>query len=228
MRTLFIFLGAGLVASAFAAERDADRVRKHLQSDNYTVTWGPARVVDGSAELDVGDGSGHGFNLAWLRFRPGQGQVDVLSIQLSEGRQPYQSKWLPDTAPVTVQRARMKPDDYATLLHDLAVVNAAKLAPVRRRTTTMSSYDFWVSARVTASRRTVADLDWAGYWASDSEVDFARPQAAVAFARAAVKELDFREHALTEEERAWASARFALDWKRCKDSRDHWQSGRCR
>ena len=62
-------------------------------------------------------------------------------------------------------------------------------------------------------------------WTSDScdaEIDFAKPQAAVALAHTAVETLKFREHALTEEERKWASVKFVRDWKKIKDEESHW------
>jgi hypothetical protein len=152
--------------------------------------------------------------------------VGVLSIQLVEGRHPYKSKWPPDRAPVTVKHAELKPDAYAALLHDLAVVDAAKLSPIPQesghRSAMMSSRDFWVYARLTAKSETLLDLDWAGYWGSLHEIDFAKPQAAVDLARAAVKGLDFKKHTLTAEERSWASEKFARDWKTIKDAEFHW------
>jgi predicted secreted hydrolase len=51
-------------------------------------------------------------------------------------------------------------------------------------------------------------------------VDRAKPEAALAVTHAAVKAIDFKEHALTPEERA--SAKFARDWKNHKDLDTHW------
>jgi hypothetical protein len=222
MRVSFSCIVVALVASALGASPDADRVQEHFKSENYTVTWGTPRAFESGAELEIGDGSGHGFTLGWLRFRPEKGRVDILSIQLNEGRHPYRSKWPPDLASVVVKHAQMKPDAYTALLRDLAVVDAAELHPIRRNSSTGSSRDFWVYARLTAKKKTLIDLDWAGYWYSDAEVGFAKPQAAVALARAAVKGLDFKEHTLTEEERGWASAKFARDWKTIKDLEFYW------
>jgi hypothetical protein len=171
--------------------------------------------------LEIGDGNGHGFTLGWLRFHPGKGWVDVLSVQLDEGRKPYEAKWPPDLAPVVVKHARMKPDAYAALLRDLAVVNAAKLQPIKRNSSSSSSSDFWVYASLTSNKKHCIDLNWAGYKGSDAEVDFAKPRAAVVLAREALKDLDFEEHTLTEEERGWASAKFARDWKKFKDLEFH-------
>jgi hypothetical protein len=66
--------------------------------------------------LEIGDGNGHGSTLNWMRFQPGKDGVDVLSIRLEGKWEQYSSKWPPDRAPVTVKRARMKADAYATLL----------------------------------------------------------------------------------------------------------------
>jgi hypothetical protein len=116
----------------------------------------------------------------------------------------------------------MKPGAYAALLRDLALVAAAELHPVERNSMSGSSRDFWVSARLTANKTALVDLDWAGYWGSMDEVNFAKPQAAVMLAREAVKGLDFKDHTLTGEERGWASAKFARDWKKMKHSDFHW------
>jgi hypothetical protein len=222
LRASFACIVTVLAASVLGADPDTGRVREHFKSDNYTVAWKATRTFDSDAELEIGDGSGHGFTLGWVRLRPRDGWVDVLSFQLAQGLHPYGSKWPPDRAPVTVRHARMKPDAYAALLRDLAVVDAAKLDPIRRDSWTSSSRDFWVYARLTANKKTLVDLDWAGYWGSLTEPDFAKPQAAVALARAAIRDLDFKEHTLAEEERAWASAKFARDWKKIKESGSHW------
>src|SRR5262249_31196817 len=129
MRMLLGCITMAIAGPGLGAQPDSDRAREQLKSDNYTVTWGTPRTFGADAELEIGSGSGHGFTLGWTRFRPGEGGVDVLSIQLDEGRQPYSSTWPPDRAPVTVKRARMKPAAYAALLRDLAVVDAAKLQP---------------------------------------------------------------------------------------------------
>jgi hypothetical protein len=221
MRALSCIVVA-LVASAFGTRLGAEQVQDRFRSDNYTVTWGTVAAFDADAELEIGRGSGHGFTLGWLRFRPEKGRVDVLSIQLHENSHSYRSKWPPDRAPVVVKRAQMKSDTYVALLRDLAVVDSAKLRPVERNSITGSTNDFWVCARLVAGNKTLVDLDWAGYRSSRSEADFAKPQAAVALGHAAVKGLDFKEHALTDEERAWASAKFASDWKKIKNLEFHW------
>jgi hypothetical protein len=204
------------------SEPDACRIRECFKSDNYTVTWGTARAFDSDAELETGVGNGHGFTLGWMRFVPGTECVDVLSVQLIEGWQPYQSKWPPDRAPVTVKHAQMKPEAYATLLRDLAVVESAELKPIQRNGFSSSSNDFWVNARLTEKGKTLVDLNWAGYGGATAQLQFAKPQAGVALATEAVKGLGFKEHTLTEEERNWASTKFARDWKRFKDLESHW------
>jgi hypothetical protein len=217
MRALFVCIVVVFPAPVYGADPDNNRVQQYFKSDNYTVTWGAARTFDSGAELEIGDGSGHGFTLGWVRFRPREGWADILSFELDSDRQAYQSKWPPDRAAVSVSYARMKADAYATLLRDLAVVDAAELHPVPRDSIRFSSSDFWVYARLTANKKTLVDLDWAGYRGDGDELEFAKPQAAVALARAAVKGLDFKEHTLTKEERGWASAKFARDWKKIRD-----------
>lgn len=117
----------------------------------------------------------------------------------------------------------MKPDAYAALLNELAIVDAAKLSSVtHEHSFTGSSRNFWVYARLLAKDETEVDYDWAGYWGSLNEIDFAKPQAAVALARAAIGDLDFKEHALTAEERRWASTKFVRDWEKIKAAGSHW------
>ncbi|MBO0701267.1 MAG: hypothetical protein J2P46_22910 [Zavarzinella sp.] len=226
MRRGFVCVAVALAGPVLGSEPDQDRVRMQLKSDNYTVTWGIPQALDPKAELEIGEGSGHGFTLGWLRFRPGTGSVDVLSIEFNAGRPPAPPKrlpkWEPDRAPVTVKRARMKLETYADLLRDLAVVDAATLKPVERDSFGFSSNDFWVQARLTADRKAMIDLDWAGYEGTASEVEYAKPGAVVALARASVEALDFKEHALTDEERGWASEKFARDWKKFRDEKFHW------
>jgi hypothetical protein len=208
--------------SAHAAEPPGERVKKKLASENYTVTWGAVSAYAPDAELEIGDGNGHGGTLGWLRFRPGKDGVEVLSVQFDEGRHPYDSKWPPDRAPVAVKRAGLKPDAYAALLSDLAAVGAAQLKPVERNEVTFSSNNFWVNARLTKDKKALLDLNWAGYEGSSGEPEFAKPRAAVRLAREAVQGLGFKDHTLTDEERAWASAKFGRDWKQFKGRESHW------
>lgn len=211
-----------VLCSANRAETGDDRAKKQLQSDNYTASWGAARVFERKAELEIGDGNGHGGTLGWFRFQPGEDGVEILSIQFDEGWQPYESKWPPDRAPVAVKRARLKLDAYVALLHDLAVVDSAELKPVERNGSTSSSNDFWVYARLATNKRTLLDLNWAGYEGSAGALEFAKPRAAVHLAREAVKGLDFKDHTLTDGERAWASTKFTRDWETFKALNFHW------
>src|SRR5208282_6232162 len=148
MRMILFCIMLAITATAFGADPDAKQVHEHFKSETYSVEWGNARTFDVGAELEIGDGSGHGFTLNWWRFRPGDGSVHVLAVQLAGGWHPYNSKWPRDRAPVTVKHAQMKPDAYAALLHDLAIVNAAKLSPIPQEPghhlAMMSSRDFWV------------------------------------------------------------------------------------
>jgi hypothetical protein len=86
MRPIFVCIIVTVAASVFGADSDVKQVREHFKSDNYTVQWGTARTFDPGAELEIGDGSGHGFTLNWLRFRPGEELVDVLSFRRRPGK----------------------------------------------------------------------------------------------------------------------------------------------
>src|ERR1700730_15627511 len=108
MRALSACFALVVTCSANGAEPDNERAKKQLKSDNYTVTWGTAPIFETGAELEIGDGNGHGGTLGWMRFLPGKDGVDVLSIKFDEGWEPYKSKWPPDRAPVTVKLARLK------------------------------------------------------------------------------------------------------------------------
>jgi len=99
----------------------------------------------------------------------------------------------------------------AILAH--TVVDLAKLKPVERNGSTRSSRDFWVSAHLSSNKKTLLDLDSAGYQGSRGELEYAKPQAAVTLVVEAVQGLDFKAHSLTDEERGWASAKFARDSK---------------
>jgi hypothetical protein len=222
MRVLSACPALVILCSASGAGPDDERAKNQFRGENYTVTWGTPAAYGPDAELEIGDGNGHGGTLGWLRFLPGKDGVNVLSIQFDEGWHPFESKWPPDRAPVAVKRALLKPDAYVTLLRDLAVVDSAKLKPVERNEFTFSSNDFWVYARLTTSKKTLLELNWAGYEGSRAELEFAKPRAAVHLARGTVKGLGFKEHALTDGERAWASAKFARDWKKFNGLDFHW------
>ena len=212
MRAFLLALPLAFSASAFAAEPDFDRVRKHFDGKTSTVEWGEVRAVDPAAELEIGDGSGHGFTLDGWRFVPGKDGVEVLSIHLYN-YDPYRTKWPPDTARVLIKSARMKAADYALLLGDLAMIDAAKPKANAKIESFSSSNDFFVQARSVAGEKTIFDLAWAGYQSGKSEVASAKSKAAVAAAQAAVDPLVFFEHAPTDKERSWASAKFVRDRK---------------
>ena len=101
-------------------------------------------------------------------------------------------------------------------------MGSAELTRIKRLSGHLSTADFWVYARVTPNDEKPIDLEWAGYEGSLGEADYAQPRAAVCLAREAVKGLDFTEHALTEEERVWASMKFARDWKRIESRQFYW------
>jgi hypothetical protein len=211
-----------MLCSAGTAHPDHERAKKQLQNDNYFVTWGRPAAYKADAVLEIGDGGGHVGTLGWLRFQPEKEHVEVLSIQFAEGRDPYESKWPPDRAPVTVKRARLGSNVYVALLRDLAVVDSAKLTPVQRNASTRSSHNFWVYARLTTCTETLLEMNWAGYENSDSEVLFAKGRAAVRLARESMRPLDFKDHVLTDDERGWASAKFVRDWLTFKELESHW------
>ena len=184
-------------------------VKKMLNSKNYAVTWETVPVYPPAADLEIGNGNGHSGTLDWIRFHPDKNGVDVLSIQFHTGWNPYKSKWPPDRVPVSIKYARLKSHAYAALLHDLAIVGSAKLKPFERNWVTGSSIDLWVYARLTSNKKTFLELNWAGYESSVAELEYAKPLAAVNLAQEAVKGLDFKDHKLTDLERAWASEKFA-------------------
>lgn len=221
MRALSTCLALVVVCSVRGADPEDLRAKKELQSDKFTVTWGTAPLFEPDAELEIGDGNGHGGALGWVRFQPGEEWVNVLSIQWDEGWRPYKSKWPTDRAPVAVKRARLKPDAYAALLRELAVVSSAELKPVERNGFISSSNDFWVYARLATKKKALLDLNWAGYDGSRAEPEFAKPRAAVRLARETIKGLDFKDRTLTDEERAWASAKFTRDWRKFKGLGSH-------
>src|SRR3954464_7572229 len=101
MRVTYLCIVAALLASVALAGSDVNRVLDLLKSNNYKATAKPARTFDAGAELEIGDGNGHGFSLNWLRFRPMKDKVEVLSIELDRDYEPYRSKWQPDRVSAT-------------------------------------------------------------------------------------------------------------------------------
>ena len=203
-----------------------ERIQRHFVGDDYVVTWGTPAKYESEARLEVGDGYGHPGVLRWLRFEPGQRRVDVLCLELNERVSPYNSKWPPDRAAVSVQKAVMKREVYSALLRDLGIVGATEVKPIQRRGFPLKywidSQDLWAYARVTAKNNTVLRLDWAGHPSALSAADTAKPQAAVALTQEAIEGLDFRDHTLTKQERTWASAKFTRDWRQFRGRDSHW------
>ena len=211
MRMFWPLFILSLAVPSARAEPADEHVRKLFSSHYYTVTWGDAPTWPADAELEIGDGDGHGGTLGWLRFRPDQDGIDVLSIRLDEGWGPP-----PDHALVQVKRARMTMDGYAGLLHSLAAVDAARLTPAKGLVGPgfWSSRNFWAYARLTANGATLQDLNWSGYPSGRNETKYAKAVASVSVARGAAKGLDFAKHELTVEDRRWASAKFSRDMKK--------------
>ena len=53
MRPILFCVALALAGPDLGSEPDADRVRKQLKSDNYTVTWGTAPTFPPNAELEA-------------------------------------------------------------------------------------------------------------------------------------------------------------------------------
>ena len=211
------------VALAGQASQPAPKsVKDRLKSDNYTVTWGAVPNFDAGGVLEIGSGAGHGGVMEWLRFQPHPDRVDVLWIKFDEGWVPYESKWPPDHAPVTIWLASMKPAAYTSLLRDFATISSAELKRVPSGSIGISTQDFWAYARLAAKDKTLLSLDWAGYYSTADEAEFAKPHLCGALADEAAKGLIFKRHELTAAERAWASEKFARDWKTFKQQGSHW------
>lgn len=226
MTMLVVSIAAILPTSIAPAEPVPQHIQKHFKSSDYVVIWGIPTRYESDGELEIGDGVGHAGALRWLRFRPGPASVDVLSIEFDDGLSPYFSTWPPDRPTVTVRRAQMKRNAYTALLNDLGIVDAAQLKPIKPEGLPggiwSASQDIWAYARLTANKKTVLRLDWAGYPGTLTEVERAKPQAAVDLAQEAIEGLDFNPCTLTKEDRAWASAKFARDWRAFRDRDDWW------
>src|SRR4051794_38780434 len=169
---------------------ERNSIKSQFKSKNYSVTWGEVSKFPATSELEVGNGSGHGFYLWWLRFKPTKDRIDVLSIRLDENRKPYHSKWPPDNDSIVVKRASMTFEEYASLLNEIAVADSAKLSPVDSGSAEGSSSDLWVSIRLTEKNKSLVDWDWAGYLSSHEEIKYAKPKAAFLIVYEAFKKLD--------------------------------------
>src|SRR5688572_27987694 len=218
----FILLSAVFLFAAVAVWSQNHSIRQKFKSKDYTVTWGIAPNYPSDAKLVIGYGSGHGGSLGWLRFHPGSGGVEVLSIELDEGWRPYKSKWAPDVAPVTVKRGRMSQKSYTVLLRNIAIVSSVRLKPVTRNSARWSSADFWVATSVSHHNKSLLDLNWAGYASSMDEIDYAQPEAAVSLVRKAVAKVPLKEDSLTTDDRRWASAKFVQDWNALGGRKSYW------
>ena len=65
-------MSVSLAVSAFGAEAVPERIQRQFTSDDYTVSWGSAAAGEPNADLEIGNGGGHGGPLRWMRFRPGK------------------------------------------------------------------------------------------------------------------------------------------------------------
>lgn len=101
------------------------------------------------------------------------------------------------------------------MLKDIAIADAAELKRSGNEHT-FSSRNFFVYSRLTLNKNNLIERAWAGHVGSDDEVEYAKPQAEVELARDAIKRLTFKEHTLTDQERAWTSEKFMRDWKKDK------------
>lgn len=211
-----------LVGIAASAAADVARVKELLKSDDYVVAWGTAPVFDSEAELEIGAGNGHGGTFRAIRFLPSENGVDILEIT-HEDRTPYRSTWPPDVAPVEVRRARMSMDVYRALLADLATVSSARLSSTADPlSSTLSTDNFWVAARLTSKDKTHFDFDWCDYPGNQQSAKSAKAEAAVTLCREAMKKLKFEVITPTTEDRRWASTRFNRDWKKYRGSDRYW------
>jgi hypothetical protein len=194
-----------------------------LLAPSSIIEWADPPAWEGMPGLEIGDGSGHGFTLRWVRFKPGKDGVEVLQLKLVLGRVPYETKWPPDRAPLEVRRGTMDPAEYAGLLRVVATLGAATLKERPSGRSVGSSADFWVSARVASAEKELLEASWAGYRSSGMEHAYAQPRAIVEFAdervQAAVK---LEEATLTAGERAWISGKVVRDWSRIDREKSFW------
>ena len=218
----FIFCLSGIL-SVWSQPDSA--IRQKFNSSDYTVTWGKPRKFASQAKVVIGYGNGHGGTLGWLRFHPSKDGVELLVIEYDKGWRPYNSKWSPDVAPMTVKRGLMSHRAYATLLHKFSIVNSARLKPISRNSISGSSADFWVAAEVSHRNQSLVDFNWAGYASSLDEIDYVKPQAMVDLARNAIAKVALANYSLTPDDRSWASTKFVKDWKSFGEREFYWWVG---
>jgi hypothetical protein len=222
MRTLVVFALVLFTAVEVWPQPDAS-IRKRFKSKDYAVTWATPPRYPSVAKLEVGDGSGHGGTLGWLRFQPGNDGVEILSIQLeSPSWRPNPSRWSRDEVRVTLKRGTLPLARYEKLLRDIAIVSSARLKPIQRNSLTFSSGDFWVAATLSQHDRSLLDLNWAGYPSSIAEIEYAKPDAVVNLTREAIADIPLREDSLSRTDRSWASAKFLREWKEISNREFHW------
>lgn len=212
MLVMFLCAAVALAEPVLAGD-EMRRVRPLLKGGSFTVTWEKPGRYDEGAELEIGFGAGHGGSQHWMRFVPGRDGIEVLEIAFG----------LREAVPagsLVVTRGRMTSAAYRTLLGDIARVRSARLEPVRGELWTAFA-DFWVQVRLTDPVPGI-DWDWAGYHGSLGEIKYAKPKAVVALVRDAVEGIAFKPHALTDADRAWASAKFARDWERTESKDFYW------
>jgi hypothetical protein len=197
-------------------------IRDKFVSEEYSVSWAKVRDFPKDVDLRIGYGSGHGGTLGWVWFRPSGPHIEVLSVGLDEGWNPYKSKWQPDIVPISVKRGILEPSKYAALLRQLAIVDSARLSRMPQNSASSTSANFWVAAEVARDESNLMSLDWAGYSGSFDEVEYTKPKIAVDLAKEAISKLDLVEHILNPGERGRISARFVEDWNKYRNRKFYW------
>lgn len=188
------------------------------ESEAYDVRWGEPQVWTGPVELNVGNGSGHGGLLRWIRLRPGPDSVEVLTIEYQGSRKPYDTPWPPDEAPVTVAVTSLGLREYSTLLRVLGCLAAATVERTPARTFFSSSADFYAYVRASTEDRALFEDEYAGYLGTLNASTYARVKAAGELITEVLK----LATPLPPEklDRAWVTGRFLRDWARIAPHKD--------
>lgn len=189
--------------TALARKIVAARAALALTARQCEVTIRDADPWDPATELELGDGSGHGQSLRWRRFVPGAKTVEIVTFTLRSN--------------LAVRRAEMPLADYRILLRLLATVAAASVERKPSNTYWTSSGNFWSAVR--AGKYEEA---YAGYPSTGGEPSYLRPRACLQLVDEWTKSLEFRDHALRDEDRAWASKKFIRDWGTMVDAESFW------
>lgn len=137
----------------------------------------------------------------------GQDGVEVLSVEYCGWKKEKDAK----EAPVEIRSAHINTVEYEALLRALAVVDSATLKEVEQNDRLSTWHHFLWQARVTANKKTLLDLNWCGAPGSKEQLQCAKPQAAVRLVQG--MKFDFKDHALTADDRAWVSAKFQRQWE---------------